>query len=353
MYTVRLILSLVLLWSAAAPAAAVDRGGIAFHYATPLSPRELEWLSRFDVLVTHDPLPRAQVDELHRRGTKLVLYEWAVAFYDSLATPWHRALPPAALLNERPLRGHLGAKDADAFYFDPASLDGRAEEIARRLKTIGYDGVFLDITTAHSVHPTALKEFARRHPKRSYDAAFEQFLRALRASVDVIVTNQGYRAAERVLPYVDWDVSESLITHPRDGRFVFRSWNNPSDRWNSVGFLMRNLIAPVQRKFPRVRFALINYVDEPDPRRIAEIVAIARLYDAEAVIATPNVAMMIESELLLLDLGKPGPRVELAAGAYRFFERGVVAVNRGRKPMRLPNRIVVPPGTALIHRRER
>lgn len=352
MYTVRLILSLALLWSAAAPAAAFARGGIAFHYATPLTPRELDWFSRFEVLVTHDPLPPAQVDELHRRGTKIVLYEWAVAFYDSLATPWHRALPPSALLNARPLRGHLGAHDADAFYFDP-TMDGRAEEIARRLEAVGYDGVFLDTTTSQSVHPEALEEFARRHPDVSYDEAYERFLRDLRASVDVIVTNQGYRAAERVLPYVDWDVSESLITHPRDGKFVFRPWNAPEDRWNSVSFLMRNLIAPAQRKFPRVRFAHINYIDAPDPERIAEIVAIARLYDAGAVVATPNVGTTIESELLLLDLGAPKPRVELAHGAYRFFERGVVAVNRGKKPMRLPGRIVVPPGKAMVQRRGR
>src|SRR5688500_450498 len=117
--------------------AEVRRGGIAFHYATPLTARELDWFGRFEVLVTHDPLPREQVDALHRRGTKLVLYEWAVAFYTSRATEWQKSLPPSALLNRRPLRGHLGAKDSDAFYFDPATRDhqhGRAQQIARRLR---------------------------------------------------------------------------------------------------------------------------------------------------------------------------------------------------------------------------
>lgn len=360
-----------MVWSAAAPAAAAERGGIAFHYAKSLTPRELEWYARFEVLVTHDPLPREQVDALHRRGTKLVLYEWAVAFYGSLATPWQRALPSSALLNSRPLRGHLGAKDADAFYYDPAAREhesGRAEEIASRLRASGYDGVFLDTTTAESVHPDALREFRRRHPDVTYDEAFEDFLRNLRKSVAVIVTNQGYRAADRVLPYVDWDVTESLITRPRDGRYVLRKWNAPKDRWNSVGFLMRNLIGPVQRKFPRVRFAHINYLDAADQQRIADIVAISRLYDAEPVVAMPDLGTTIESELLLLDLGEPKPRVEVTGGAYRFFERGLVAVNGGSKPMRVASRaayenavtgarvrgtIVVPPRASLILRRAR
>jgi hypothetical protein len=70
---------------------------------------ELAWCGRFDLVVTHDPLPPAQVRALHRQGTRLVLYEWAVAFYASLAKPdsWEASLLAArrGLLNERPLRG--------------------------------------------------------------------------------------------------------------------------------------------------------------------------------------------------------------------------------------------------------
>ena len=148
--------------------------------------------------------------------------------------------------------------------------------------------MFLDATTSESVHPDALREYRRRHPQRSYDAAFAELLRNLRKSLRVIVTNQGYRRADDVLPYVDWDVSESLITYPRDGKFVLRPWNDPSDRWNSISFLMRRLILPVQRKYPRVRFAHLNYIDDDDSRRVEEIVAIARRYGAEAFVTSPS-----------------------------------------------------------------
>lgn len=348
--------------------AAASRGGIAFHYATPLSARELEFYSRFDVLVTHDPLPRAQVDALRARGTRLALYEWAVAYYDSLRTPWHDRQPRAAFLNQRPLRGYLGSADADAYYYDPAlpgHQSGRAEMLARRLRTLGYDGIFLDTTTSHSVHPEARAEYERRHPEVPYDQAFAGFLQALRAEgVSLIVTNQGYRAAEHVLPHVDWDVTESLITYPRGGRFVFRPWNDPDDPWNSTQYLMRNLIAPMQEKYPGVRYAHINYIDEAEPSRVAEIVAIARLFDADAVVAGPGAVSTIESELLLLDLGA----VTKERPSYRVYERGFIAYNPSERGLRVRNRetyedavtgrrisgtIVVPPRAARILRRVR
>lgn len=316
------------------------RGGIAFHYATPLSAHELEWYSRFEILVTHDPLPRAQVDALHARGTRLALYEWAVAYYDSLRTVWHDRQPRKTFLNERPLRGYLGSADADAYYYDPAAPEhqlGRAEMLGRRLRTLGYDGVFLDTTTSHSVHPEARAEYERRHPGIPYDQSFAGFLRNLRAQgVSVIITNQGYRAADQVLPHVDWDVTESLITYPREGGFRLRPWNDPVDPWNSTKFLMQNLIAPVRSKYPAVRYAHINYLDGTEPASVAEIVAITRLFDADAVVAVPGVAKMIHSELLLLDFGpmkNEGP-------SYRVFERGFIAYNPSARSLRIPNRHV-------------
>lgn len=345
------------------------RGGIAFHYATPLSPRELEWYSRFDVLVTHDPLPRAQVDALHARGTRLALYEWSVAYYHSLRTLWHTRLPRAIFLNERPLRGHLGAADSDAYYYDPATREhqrGRAEMLARRLRALGYDGVFLDTTTSHSVHPEALAEYKLRHPELPYDEAFAGFLQNLRREgVRLIVSNQGYREADHVLPHVDWDVTESLITFPREGKFVLRPWDDRRDPWNSTAYLMRNLLGPIRRKFPDVRYAHINYVDEAEPARLAAIVAISLLFDAQPVIAKQDVATTIESELLLLDLGEPKSTL---TGSHRFFERGFVAYNASAKTLRVPNddeyedvvtgkrvrgTIAVPPRTARILRRVR
>ncbi len=269
------------------------RGAVAFHYA-PLTDAQIAWLGHFDVLVTHDPLPRAQVDELHRRGTRLVLYEWAVAFYRS-----RDSFPADALLNRQPLRGGVGAADIDAFYYDPATRTHAVERprrIAKRLKAIGYDGVFLDTTTHESVHPEALAEFHRRHPGVDYDQAFASFMRELRKDLKhgIIITNQGYRDAPDYLPFVDYDVTESLITRPRDGAFPERPWDDPKDEWNSIEPLMRRLIEPAMKAYPHVRFVHLNYTDDPD--EIGRVLDIAHRFGGEAFVARPDVTAF-ESDL--------------------------------------------------------
>lgn len=357
------MLALILL--AAAEATAASRGGIAFHYATPLTPRQLEWYGNFEVLVTHDPLPAEQVQALHRRGTKLVIYEWAVAFYRTRVTPWHKRIAPATLLNRDGLRGHLGATDSDAFYYDPATREherDRATMLARRVRSMGYDGVFFDTTTAQSVHPEALAEYTKRHPNTPYDEAFARFLVRLRGELGkdgVIVTNQGYREAAHYLPHADWEVTESLITRPRDGRFELRPWNDANDRWNSIEFLMQTLIAPAQKAYPRVRFAHINYVDALDPRRVGEVLAIAKLFDAEAFVTLPSLVADAHSDLYFVDLGRPRSR----GRGYRTFANGIVA--RGPAHVRLDaehenvvtgerhrgRSVTIPPGVAVILRK--
>lgn len=359
------MLALILL--AAAEAEAVARGGIAFHYATPLTPRQLEWYGDFDVLVTHDPLPPEQVDALHRRGTKLALYEWSVAFYESKQMPWQKRVNRAALLNLDPLRGHLGSPEAGAFYYDPATPEherDRATMLVRRLRTMHYDGVFLDTTTEQSVHPEALAEFARRHPGVSYDEAFARFLKNLRKELGpkgIIVTNQGYRAAAHYLPYADWEVTESLITWPRDGKLEMRPWYDPEDPWNSTEFLMRRLIEPEQKAYPGVRFAHVNYLDTLDPVRVAEVVAIAKLFDAEAFVTLPSLVADAHSGVYFVDLGAPRSR----GNGYRMYANGIVA--RGPARIRVNARyqdvvtgrtyrgrtIAIPAGKAVILRKVR
>jgi hypothetical protein len=309
------------------PAVAAERrGSVAFHYGDALSAKQLAFFGRFDVLVTHDPLPPEQVKALHDSGTKLALYEWSVAFYRTLVRSgsWQERLlrrERKTLLNRRPLRGHAGAADADAFYYDPADEEqnrGRVRTIAKRLKAIGYDGVFLDTTTFESVHPDALEEFRWRHPELTYDAAFARFLAALRPQVGVIVTNQGYRAAEHYLPYADYDVTESLLTRP---------WHDASNRWNSVDYLVPELVLNNAAAYPDVRFVHLNYIEDGDPERIERIVATARLFGHDAFVATPDVARTAYSELYFLDLGEPTSGIERdGLTATRTFQRGRVVV---------------------------
>jgi len=249
-------------------AAMMVRGTMAFDYAGPLTPAQLAWCGRFDVLVTHAPLPRAQVDALHKLGTKLALYEWAVGSYR----------PIEHALNAKPLRGGTAAADIDAYYYDPTNQDERPRRIAARIRAIGYDGVFLDCVTHQQVHPVALAEYARKHPDLPYDAAFSRFMAALRNELPLVITNQGYRDAPHYLPYVDYDVTESLITLPHHG---FRDWRDA----------MEHEIVPAMKKYPRVKFVHLNYADDAKP--VEKILEIARKFGGDAFVATPDVAPIV------------------------------------------------------------
>lgn len=306
------------------------RGSVAFHYGGALTKAQLEWFGRFDVLVTHDPLPAAQVKTLRGGGTRLALYEWSVAFYRALVRrgSWHERLlreRSAPLLNRGPLRGHAGASDADAFYYDPAHPDHvtkRSLDVAKRLKETGYDGLFFDTTTFENVHPEALSEYRRRHPDVSYDAAFSRFLAALREQGTLIVTNQGYRDADHYLPYAEYDITESLLTRP---------WHDPSNRWNSVDFLVPELILKAAERHPHVRFVHLNYLDRPDPARIESILATARLFGHDAFVALPDVSRTAFSDLYFVDLGAPASGIRRdGRTATRTFACGEIVVTPER-----------------------
>ena len=313
------------------------RGAFAFHYEPQLSEEGLGWYSQFNLLVTHDPLPADQVARLHSQGTRVLMYEWAVAFYESRATPWQRWLlkkHSEELLNATALTGFAGSDVAPAWYFDPASPEHereRASELVHRIHAAGYDGVFLDTTTVLSVHPEARAVYEARHPDVPYDVAYSRFLVELRKKMPdiVIFTNQGYRNAENYLPYVDYDLTESLITRPQDGSFKLRPWNDPADPWNSAFFLMRTVIEPLSKQYPAVHFSHLNYIDAADRETIRVAFALARIFDSDAYTGAPHVSDEIDP-IYFSDFGPPvAPRVDLEDGSvtYREFERGTIAIS--------------------------
>ena len=334
------------LTASASPSA---RGAVAFRYAPMLTAGELAWYGRFDLLVTHDPLPADQVDALHHSGTRLLFYEWAVAVYASLAMErrWEQGLlreSPGAFLNRKGLRGGVGDAGLDALYFDPAApgvAAGRARALAARVSSARYDGVFLDTLTAASVHPEALAEFTSRHPGTAYDDAFSRFLAALRRELGsrLIFTNQGYRAAPSILPFADLDLTESYMVGLEGKSHRRRPWNDPEKPWTSARFVVDALVGPHRRSFPGTRFVHLGYVSGKDPEAVAYAVAAARLLGDEAYVVAPGPAAEA-SGCYFFRPGTPrGPLVDLAGGraAYRVFEDGVVAVNETDQPLRLPS----------------
>ena len=171
------------------------RGDFAFLYRNPYTPQELEWLGRFDVVVTGSFVPEEQVRALHQAGSKVIYYEWMVAFYGTQTradNPTERfqadvlANHPDWLLNpETGLFGGAGSDSIPAYYYDVAShglREARVKWLIDLAHETNYDGIFFDTTTIQSVQPEARATFAERYPGDSYDAYVARMLAMLRGT---------------------------------------------------------------------------------------------------------------------------------------------------------------------------
>jgi hypothetical protein len=214
----------------ARPAAHPEHPGlgsrIAFDYH-PLSDADLDYLSRFDVVVTHDLADPKTVGRLKSAGAKLFFYEWLPGFYYTRAPgPWerrvHRLRRQWTLDPEDndpdPMGKKFGCKD---YFYDMANeelLAQRVEELAAKAKNGGYDGIFFDwgsgwYALKENGYRFATEAFERRHPGIRYDDRVGAFLGMLRAKGLYIALNGAFRSDGAQLDrYADLDIVESMFT---------------------------------------------------------------------------------------------------------------------------------------------
>lgn len=334
-------------------AAQLRQCGVAFHYQAHFPARQLEWYTRFEILVTGSILSPQQTTAL-KRGPKLVAYEWSSAFYqgDAVSAPleWQRKVESQGqrwLLTDRPVTGNAAENGRVAHWYDFGNdelINQRASWLADRLVRAGYDGYFFDTIGEQCLPPEVVSAFQKRHPGMNYNQRQGLFLKALRGMMPagkLIFLNQGYRHAEHLLPYADLDLSESYFTYLAGSGTGFRPWHDPARPWESVKTPMENLIAPAVRKFPRVRMVHVNYAagatrDVARARRYS--LACARLFGQDAYTIVPGQPIAEEDDHYSADLGRPlGPYTEDPAQgiAWREFERAVVAVNGSARPTRV------------------
>jgi len=207
--------------------------------------------------------------------------------------------------------------------------------------------VVFDTTPLANVHADARIEYVRRHPDLAYDVAFSKRLVQLRKKLPrvLIYTNQGYRSPENYLPYVDADLTESLITRPAAGTWEVRPWNDPSDPWNSISFLMRTVIEPLELRYPRVHFLHLNYAGvRGNDGLIPLVFAIAKLFGGEGYVAS-DVSANERDEIYFREFGKPrAARVELANGdgaaLYGSFAQVQFQLAADARPLAIPASIL-------------
>ncbi len=219
------------------------KGAVAFHYQAYFALRQVDWYTRFNILVTGSILSQPQTAAL-KRGSKLVAYEWASAYYqgDAVSAPleWQRNVEAEGhrwLLTDKAVTGNAAENGRLAQWYDFGSdelIRQRAAYLADRMVRAGYDGYFFDTVGDQCLPPDVLAAFKKRYPGMNYNQRQGEFLKVLRSrlpAAKLIFLNQGYRHAEHLLPHAELDLSESYFTYLRGAGTGFRPWHDPVRPW--------------------------------------------------------------------------------------------------------------------------
>ncbi len=327
---------------------------VAFDYAGKLPVTDLEFLAKFDVVVSGGVLTADQLKILQTAKSQLVLYLWSSALYPGQGAQdgWQSKVEKNAkswLLSPKPTAGGAASAGTGALWYDFGNKElasALAEHINSLLGGLGYKGVFLDTLGQHSLPPDLLREYNKRHPHLEYDRAQAGLISKLREYLGtggIIFTNQAYRRADVFLPNVDFDLIENSATLVEaNGETKLRPWYDAASPWESVQVPLTNLILPAAQAFPQTQFVHLNYATGPGPmstRALRYSYACAKLVDQISFTAPPHIQEVIRDTIYFSKLGDPltsSYEEDREAGvAWRQFRNGVVAVNSSQKTYRI------------------
>lgn len=325
----------------ASPNAPAAKPFLAFHYQASFDQRALAWYTRFEHLVTGAILDPKTSTSLRRHGSRLIAYEWSSGFYtgDAVSAPLDWQEPVTAkrsdwLLTAKPITGAAAENGRVAEWYDFADPDlrkARARFLAARLVEAGYDGYFFDTVGAEQIPEPAKKAFAARHPTLDYNVCQGEFFKELRAAMPagkIIFLNQGFRHADALLPYADFDLSESYFTYIAGPKTALRPWDDKAKPWEAIKTPLEQLILPAARKYPNLRFVHVNYAAAGAP--LTSNAALhgyvgGKLFGHDAYLIVPGSPAEEESGVYSSGLGRPkGELVERIDLVAREFEFAVI-----------------------------
>ncbi len=194
------------------------------------NPNVLNWLKKFKIVEVggfdDESYIEKFISELLSNNVKPIIYEWMPAGYYRLNgknnefMEWVYKNKQTYTLNPNGPFIMCDGKECEDLYFDL----GKEELISRRLQyfnnslnKIGAVGLFFDWASGTYINEDSyrkiLREWYFRHPDKDYLEAVGDFYRTLKENTNILtVTNQGFRNAKNVLPYTDYDLTESYAT---------------------------------------------------------------------------------------------------------------------------------------------
>ncbi len=366
------------------------RGDYAACFPEELNKR-LPWVSKFNLVevggVDGILLTREEISRLKNMGVKeVIFYDWAPAGYhylrggDNPLMKWVYQNKDTAALNPQgpfPHCEEMGYGWCQDFYFD----FGLKEVIRKKTDFLwtlaqrhGYSGIFFDwapgVFILEPEYRPMLLYFKSRHGG-SYLQAIGKFYRNLKNKHPglLVVTNQGFRNGENVLPHTDYDMTESYGTGEEyfgrvlnvEGRgivevpdtvyypvsddffngsledsvfyldYLYKLWEKFRPK-GFKNFLYMNYAAP---EFLEAK----DHIYRPVPPRNAIFFgyALAKLRGFMAYTEVPFDRKSEEVDLYFYDLGKPLGRdyEEIPGGYVRFYTHGFVVVGEWEEKTRI------------------
>ena len=195
----------------------------------------LDFISRFNQVEiggVGDIAPQTTITFLKKRGVKTIFcYDWMPAVYyyiDGDNYPFVNwvyenrytvTLNPGGPFPHTESEGYDFAREYYVDFLNQTLIEKRLDFLEGIVSDNGYNGLFFDwgsgVFILEPEYEAIREYFLNKHPNQCYLDSVKNFYSALRERCNQlnikIFTNQGYRNAENVLPYVNYDMAESYI----------------------------------------------------------------------------------------------------------------------------------------------
>jgi len=362
---------------------------IVFDYH-PLTDTDVDYLSKFDIIVTHNLESKSIVKRLKASRGKIFFYEWLTAFYYvDKPGPWERmvymnrdkwTLDPRES-DPNPMGDRLHCKD---FFYDMGNddlIEQRVNYLADQAKSHGYDGIFFDWGSGwHSLQENGYtfltKEFERRHPEKKYNDGVNLFLRKLKEKGLLIIVNGGFRSENAEIDrYADVDIVESMFTTDqcdkssridieKEGiRKACETWFNTLDRAlelaerlpkkaatanKDIKFLFLNYAFPYYRQTQKPGTSDNNYQKTVDRQAIYYSLALSYLGNASGFTNGPDVSLAyVMDEVYFKSIGDPAGKIVRLdeSTVLRYYSAGFVVASEVEKKLE----ITLPAGVKTVY----
>ncbi|NOX16598.1 MAG: hypothetical protein GXP61_11375 [Epsilonproteobacteria bacterium] len=350
---------------------------------------ELDWSKKFNVVefggiddehITYQLLKRKKVLKIPYR----IAYDWMPAFYyyinggNSNFVKWlyknktQRTLNPNGPYLHCDENHYNWCKD---YYYNLGNNNvfrHKINNLLNNIKNRGFNGLFFDWASGGYILQNEYKSifnyYKKLNPHKNYFKIIGNFYKKLKKLNILVITNQAFRKDNFLLPFVDYDMTESYITTDKNIKkkiqILGKGWvenipitnyypihSNSHSLKDSLHFI--NLLTAYKRKYKKYgfkNFIYMNYL-APEYRKIYKALplykmvkpkngiyfsyAMAKLTNNFVYAEVPYNRKLEKDDVyfynLGLPLGKNYIKLNAIKGYVRFYKNGFVLVSNAYK----------------------